>query len=226
MDLNPYVNIHTHHVGEGINVLDVGEGKAWVDEERMRVLNEGQDVFYSVGIHPMKVGAVSENALAGIEDTIKIEKVIAIGECGLDRRSPVSIGEQERVLEAQVKLAEEFRKPLIIHCVKAYSELIAIRKKTKSTVPWIIHGFNNNEQILRQLLDNGFYISMGTALLNEQSHAYHLIRQIPASTLFLENDDREIEIGVIYKAASGIIGLTAEELKNVMLDNYKKIFAI
>lgn len=226
MDLNPYVNIHTHHAGEGINVLDVGEGKAWMNEEMKRVLEEGQEVFYSVGIHPMKVGSVSGNALACIEDTIKVEKVIAIGECGLDRRSPVSIGEQERVLEAQVKLAEEFRKPLIIHCVKAYSELIATRKKTKSTVPWIIHGFNNNEQILQQLLDHGFYISMGTALLNEQSNAYHLMRRIPASALFLENDDREIEIGVIYKVASGIIGLTAEELKNVMSDNYKKIFAI
>ena len=36
--MNPYVNIHTHHVGEGINILDVGEGKAWVEKEKRRTL--------------------------------------------------------------------------------------------------------------------------------------------------------------------------------------------
>ena len=49
------MNIHTHHVGEGINILDVGEGKAWVEKEKRRELVEGQNVFYSVGVHPMKL---------------------------------------------------------------------------------------------------------------------------------------------------------------------------
>lgn len=224
--MNPYVNIHTHHAGEGINILDVGEGNTWIDRENQREPETGQEVFYSVGIHPMKLEEVGEDALACIEDTIQLDKVIAIGECGLDRRSPFSIEEQGRILEAQVALAERYRKPLIIHCVKAYSELIAIRGKTKSTVPWIIHGFNNNEQILQQLLGHGFHVSVGAALLNARSNAFHLIRQVPADRLFLENDDKEIEIGVIYEAAAGVLGLDVEELKRMMLENYKKVFAI
>ena len=224
--MNPHVNIHTHHAGEGINILDVGEGNAWIDREHHREPEEGQKVFYSAGIHPMRLERVDEDALACIEDTIQLDKVIAIGECGLDRRSPFSIEEQGKILEAQVALAEKYRKPLIIHCVKAYSELIAIRGKMKSTVPWIIHGFNNNEQILQQLLIHGFYISVGAALLNSRSNAFHLIRRVPVDRLFLENDDKEVEISVIYKAASGILGLDVEELKRAMLENYKKVFAI
>ena len=78
--MNPYVNIHTHHVGEGINILDVGEGKACVEGEEKRKSVEGQEVFYSVGVHPMKLAGLGENVFTGIEDTVRMEKVIAIGE--------------------------------------------------------------------------------------------------------------------------------------------------
>ena len=132
--MNPYVNIHTHHVGEGINILDVGEGKAWVEKEEKREWIEGQNVFYSVGIHPMKLNELGESVFVGIEDTVRIKKVIAIGECGLDRRSPIGMKTQEEILAVQVGLAEALRKPLIIHCVKAYSELIAVKRRTGSSV--------------------------------------------------------------------------------------------
>lgn len=222
--MNPYVNIHTHHVGEGINILDVGEGKAWVEKEKRRELVEGQNVFYSVGVHPMKLNELGESVFVGIEDTVRIKKVIAIGECGLDRRSPICMKTQEEILDVQVGLAEELRKPLIIHCVKAYSELIAVKKRTGSSVPWIIHGYNNNEQILRQLLDHGFYISVGAALLNSHSNAFQLLRVIPLGALFLENDDKEVEIHVIYEAASAILGIEVEALKEMMRMNYNKVF--
>ena len=101
---------------------------------------EGQEGFYSVGVHPMKLDKLGENVFTGIEDTARMEKVIAIGECGLDRRSPVCMESQEKILEVQVGLAEKLRKPLLIHCVRAYSELIAVKKRTGSTVSWIVHG--------------------------------------------------------------------------------------
>lgn len=222
--MNPYVNIHTHHVGEGINILDVGEGKAWVEKEEKRKRVEGQEVFYSVGIHPMKLNELGENVFAGIKDTVRMEKVIAIGECGLDRRSPICMETQEEILAVQVGWAEELRKPLIIHCVKAYSELLAVKKRMGSSVPWIIHGYNNNEQILRQLLNHGLYISVGAVLLDSRSNAFRLLRMIPAERLFLENDDKEVEIPVIYEAASAILGVDVEVLKEITRNNYNKIF--
>ncbi len=222
--MNPYVNIHTHHVGEGINILDVGEGKAWVEKEEKRELVEGQNVFYSVGVHPMKLNELGESVFVGIEDTARMEKVIAIGECGLDRRSPIGMKTQEEILAVQVGLAEALRKPLIIHCVKAYSELIAMKRRTGSSVPWIVHGYNNNEQILRQLLNHGLYISVGAALLDSRSNAFRLLRMIPAERLFLENDDKEVEISVIYEAASAIFEVDVEVLKEITRNNYNKVF--
>ena len=153
-----------------------------------------------------------------------MEKVIAIGECGLDRRSPIGMKTQEEILAVQVGLAEALRKPLIIHCVKAYSELIAVKRRTGSSVPWIVHGYNNNEQILRQLLNHGLYISVGAALLDSRSNAFRLLRMIPAERLFLENDDKEVEISVIYEAASAIFEVDVEVLKEITRNNYNKVF--
>jgi len=177
-----------------------------------------------VGIHPMKLNESGENLVAGIEDTARMEKVIAIGECGLDRRSPIGMKTQEEILAVQVGLAEALRKPLIIHCVKAYSELIAVKRRTGSSVPWIVHGYNNNEQILRQLLNHGLYISVGAALLDSRSNAFRLLRMIPAERLFLENDDKEVEISVIYEAASAIFEVDVEVLKEITRNNYNKVF--
>jgi len=222
--MSPYVNTHTHHVGEGINVLDVGEGKAWQERASGHLVTGGENVFYSVGVHPMNVEQAGHEVLVMVGKMILDERVIAVGECGLDRRSTATMQEQERVLLEQVRWAEKSRKPLIIHCVKAHSELISLQRKSGSSVPWIIHGFNNNGRILRQLLDHGFYISIGAALLNSQSNAFQLIRKIPLEMLFLENDDREIEIPVIYEAASRRIGLEEERLRERLWENYKKIF--
>lgn len=128
------------------------------------------------------------------------------------------------MLEIQVGLAEELHKPLIIHCVKAYSELIAVRKRMKSSVPWVIHGYNNNRQILQQLLEHGFYISVGTALLNARSNIFQLLRTIPLDVLFLENDDKKVEIHVIYETASTILGIDVETLKEIIWRNYNGVF--
>lgn len=223
--MNPYVNIHTHHVGGGYNILDVGEGKEWLIDEQGRELKAGEEVLYSVGIHPLKAGTVGDEDLANLQEMMQYDKVVAIGECGLDRRATLDLSGQERLLAAQVELAERYRKPLIIHCVRAFSELIALRKKTKSTVPWIVHGFNNNEQILRQLLDHEFYISIGTAFFNPQSNAFHLVRKIPREFLFFENDDDDVDILYLYEAASCYLGIGEEDLMKRIWENYQKVFA-
>lgn len=134
----------------------------------------------------------------------------------------VLFSEQIPLLIGQVELAEQARKPLIIHCVKAYPDLIRVRKGVKTTVPWIIHGFNNNEQILNQLLEHGFYISVGPQLLNPRSNAFRLLRKIPLYALFLESDDRDVRIEAIYESAASELGIGEEELKRVIWVIIKK----
>ena len=147
----------------------------------------------------------------------------AIGECGLDRRSTVSMIEQEAIFATQIEWAIEIQKPLIIHCVKAFSELIKMKKKYQPNVAFVVHGFNNNQQIFNELLKNDFYFSFGKAILQENSNAAKALKNIPHNRFLLETDNEKISIKTIYEAASNILNLEENEIKALIVSNLEKI---
>jgi TatD DNase family protein len=121
-------------------------------------------------------------------------------------------------------LAELLKKPVIIHCVRAFDELMSIKKKNNPQVPLIIHGYNNNQQIAQALVKQGFYLSLGTQLLNPSSNPAKNIKTIPLNRLFLETDDKNHTISSIFAVASSILNLQQTLLEDVIRENYEKIF--
>jgi TatD DNase family protein len=111
----------------------------------------------------------------------------------------------------------------VVHCVKAFNEVVALKRKLTPAVPWVIHGFNNNANILKTLIDNDLYISMGSALLRSNSNAAKLIRHIPAERLFLETDERPISIKTIYSVASEHLKIPSEQLRQNIYQNFLTI---
>ena len=87
--------------------------------------------------------------------------VIALGEAGLDKSIDAPLSLQTEVFTEQVKLSEAFRKPLVIHCVKAWDELLAVKKDLNPQMPWVIHGFRGNDILAEQLIRKGLYLSFG-----------------------------------------------------------------
>ena len=148
----------------------------------------------------------------------------AVGECGLDRPRGASLEIQTDALERQIHIAERVGKPVILHCVKAFPELIGAKKRLSPSVPLIVHGFNNNLQILRSLLDAGFYISLGAALLRPGSNAVRTIPVIPAGRLFLETDDSGRMIDDIYTKASALLNIEITQLKSNIQCNFTRLF--
>ena len=158
----PYINIHTHQI--------FGKDELFIiNLSPERYVDSG---YCSVGIHPWYINFSSlEKDLVKLGSLASEKNVLAVGECGLDRLIDVPLDKQEVVFKEQLYIAEQVQKPVIIHCVKAFDSLIRIKKECKITVPLIVHGYNNNQQILLELLKNGFYISFGKALLQEGSNA-------------------------------------------------------
>ena len=112
----PFIDIHTHpfrNEKDTITVQNIYPGEGFA-------AFSGRN-FYSVGLHPWHIKSYPENneALVMVEDALEFDHVIFIGECGLDKNCGTDFNEQFRVFEAQAFMAEEYRKPLIIHCVKA-----------------------------------------------------------------------------------------------------------
>ena len=127
------------------------------------------DALYSVGIHPWQLP--DEETWQWVERMALHSQVVMIGECGIDRlRSPLTIDRQEQWLLRHIALSERVEKPLLLHIVRAYAEILRIHRITGIHQPWIIHGFRGKIALATQLLAAGFHLSLAanapTALLD------------------------------------------------------------
>ncbi|BAX78686.1 hydrolase TatD [Labilibaculum antarcticum] len=218
MPVLPYINIHTHHLNDYSNVcivLSINPGEQITNREA---------VFYSVGIHPWDSNLTDvPSAIHELEISASDSNVIAIGETGLDRMIETPLSIQEDVFQKQLQIAEKYNKPVIIHCVKCFSELISIRKKKSIKLPWIVHDFRKNIQIAEDLIALGCYLSFGKALLTDEK-LQTVFRSLPMNKLFLETDDSDIKIEELYKKASLVKGLNLEDLKEELFSNFTTCF--
>ena len=149
----------------------------------------------------------------------------AIGECGLDRACDSDFELQREVFIKQIELSEQYHKPLIIHAVRSYPDIISIWKEMKPNQPWIIHGFNGNEHSAEQLLrHDGIYLSLGDVLFKNEKRAERLLDIIPSDRLFLETDVAERSIVEVYEKASLLSGVATDILRKDIFDNFVKIF--
>ncbi len=219
--MTQFLNFHTH------NFPPTPQEKSIYNLliQDIRRFGEVENNWLSVGIHPWYAHSEDwQSQLTAVEQVAGHKNVLAIGECGLDRGISLPLATQLAILTAQLKLAERLQKPVIIHCVRAFNELLQWKKQVKPSVPLIVHGFNNKPEIMQQLLANGFYFSLGTALFKPESNAVKVLKIIPLSRLFLENDDRNTPIEKIYEAAAVQLEIPISALKNQIWTNFATVF--
>jgi TatD DNase family protein len=222
--MTPFIDIHTHFENFNAGIIAVlnhtqKEYFSLAKLDNTQPKSETRN-SKSIGLHPWFLTKENfETDFNKLTQFIENQNIIALGECGLDRLKGESLAFQSYAFEAQIRLAESVKKPVIIHCVKAYNEIISIKRKLKPTVPLIIHGFNQNEAILKDLLKNGFYISLGAAILKTDSNAAKHISKVSLDRLFFETDDENVSIIDIYEKAAQILNIEIPELKKIIHQN-------
>lgn len=174
-------DFHTHR-------LDVAPGTAvvclpqemilhasnWMlgDAAEHHLPHAAEGALYAAGVHPWWTahdGFDLEVHLAGLERLLAFPEVIHVGECGLDRAIlPADVAESERlfalqeeVFVAMVQLSEKYRRPLTIHCVRAFDAILRLKKSLAPTQQWTIHGFRGRPALAAQLLAAGLDLSFG-----------------------------------------------------------------
>lgn len=183
------------------------------------------DGFFSLGIHPWFMADQDCDAsFIRLEAACADPRLLAVGECGLDRSIAVPLARQIACFERQLAVAEACRKPVVIHCVRAYEELLRIRKRHGCRLPWVVHGFNRNAAIAEQLLKHGCYLSLGAALLDSRQAVATLLPALPVDRLFLETDAGEATIETLYRIAADRIGLTRDALQRQLTINFNRVF--
>ena len=213
-----FFNLHTHKWTNQHNVLEI------VNQYPQEF--DATIPYYSIGIHPwFIIKKRIESDLAIIERKIQEANCLAVGECGLDKRIEIPMELQQIVFEKQLLLAQKHQKAVMIHCVAAFQELIAIKKKLHISVPLLIHGFSKNAQLAKQLLDNGFYISFGKyLLLNKELEA--VFKSVPNNRFFLETDTVNKGIEAVYGLAAKYKGISVKEIQEMVNNNFNEVFDI
>jgi TatD DNase family protein len=211
-----FFNLHTHQFTNQPDVLEL------VNQYPQEF--DATIPFYSMGIHPLFIDETRlESDFEIINQKLALSECLALGECGLDNRSETPFAVQEVIFEKQLLLAEKYRKPVVIHCVAAFQELIAIKKKRQISVPMIIHGFSKKVELAKQLIENGFYISFGKNLLRNPDLEF-VFTSVPNHQFFLETDTIEEGIQNVYALASKYKNIRIEELQQLIELNYKTVF--
>lgn len=207
-----YFNLHTHQYTNDVETLELVNQYPQEFDDTVS--------FYSIGIHPLFIDIERlESDFQILEQKVALSGCLAVGECGLDKRSETSFNIQLEVLERQLLIAEKFQKPVVIHCVLAFQELVEMKKRLKITTPILIHGFSKKEQLAKQLLNNGFYLSFGKNLLRNPELESVFVNT-PDNRFFLETDMIEEGIRDVYALAAKYKNKPVTEIQELVKHNF------
>jgi TatD DNase family protein len=217
-----FIDIHTHgsHPAHGKFMVEILMAHEAILPE------EQKGIAYAAGIHPWHLNEGNRSRLTEFMYRVAPHPaIVAVGEAGFDRLRGPSIELQREVFEEQVRLAGQLGKPMVIHCVKAWDEILAVHRRLKPTTLWLIHGFRGKKELATQLISRGFYISIWFEFALRPESA-DLIRFLPVEKLFLETDGADIDIRDIYIKVAADLGFSMDELKTVMNNNFKRFLGI
>lgn len=175
--------------------------------------------WFSCGVHPW-YSEDAEPQLKFLKEVAGDNRIVAIGEAGLDKLKGPPLDIQQKVFEQQIQLSEQLEKPLIIHCVKAWDRLLHLHKAYNPRQKWIIHGYRGKPELTRQLLSHGFMFSVGDKY-NEDS-----LKIIPLDRLFCETDESDDPIDEIYEDIALCLGISVDKLAAQVENNIRRIFPL
>lgn len=167
-------------------------------------------LFYAAGIHPHWIeqqlwfktdnenvlDCVAREKIAALihqeflpSANVNAVRCVAVGECGLDKMISTPLSLQQQLLVTHIEVANQLQKPLIVHCVRAHNELIALLKKHKPKRGGVIHAFSGSYEIAQQYVDLGFYLGVGATITYERAQKTRAaVTKIPLDWIVLETD--------------------------------------
>ncbi|MEZ0323408.1 MAG: TatD family hydrolase [Hydrogenothermaceae bacterium] len=213
------------------------------EDEISKALNLGkkfENVYVAIGYHPYEADRIDENSIKSLENLLKSDKVVAVGEMGLDfYRNNASKENQYKYFLMQIDLAKKYNLPVIIHSREANRETQEIIK-SENIDNGIMHCFGGDYNLLKTALDNGLYISFaGNVTYPKADNLREILRYVPLDRLLLETDspylspqkvrgqkNKPSNIRYTYEFVSQFLNIDLEDLENVIYNNTLSLFKI
>lgn len=197
--------------------------------------------FASAGLHPHDAADWDDGLADLICGLAREDRIIAIGECGLDYYRDLSPREaQDRAFRAQIRLAKECDLPMIHHVRDAWPQARAVLEE-EGLPPrrGIFHAFAGDADFARWAVDEGYRLGIGGVLTYKSAHLPEAIEGLPPEALFLETDapwlppqpwrGRRNEPAYLRHTAAALaerVGLSVDELSEIQATEFERTFRV
>ena len=193
-------------------------------DETIEIINNYSDVYATIGYHPEEADNILDKDLIKLEQLLSLEKIIGIGEIGLDYHySSENKEKQQQLFEYQLSLAEEYNLPVVIHTRDATNDTINILKKYK--VKGIIHCFSGSYETACQYINMGFLLGIGGVITFKNCHLNDTVKRLSLKNIVLETDSPYLS-PVPYRGkqnSSKNISIIAEYLAKELVQDINSI---
>ena len=248
-----FIDTHCHIVSEYYDDIDEVVKNA-IDNGVLRIIVNGYnmqsnrevlelvkkyDVVYgALGIQPEELYDYNDDSLKFIEEHINDEKIIAVGEIGLDYHYDTDKDLQKELFKRQLEIAYKYNKPVIIHSRDCIQETYNILKESK--VKGTMHCYSGSKEMALEFIKIGFSIGIGgVSTFKNAKNIVDVIKYIPLEYIILETDspyltpepyrgkrNEPMYIPIVAKRVADIKGLDIKEIERTTTDNARRLFDI
>lgn len=211
-------------------------------EKVIEISNKYKSVYCALGIHPSEVKDAKEEDFEKIIELLGVEKIVAIGECGLDYYwDKTYVEEQKKVFLKQIEIAKEFKLPLLVHDRDAHKDTFdLLTQNIKDEVPVVMHCFSGSLEFAKECIKKGFYIALGGVVtFKNAKKAHEIAKEIPLEHLLLETDapyltpvpyrgkrNEPAYVKFVAEEIAKIRGISFEQVAEITTVNAGKVFKI
>lgn len=228
--------------GHGIEmVVNVG-ASIQSTKNTLELVKQYPFVYGAVGVHPSHTDELNEDLLNWLEHVSLGEKIVAIGEIGLDYYwdEPDRAIQKEWFIK-QLNLAKKVKLPIIIHSRDAAQDTLTIMKAEKAEeIGGVIHCFSYGTEMAREYLNMGFYLGIGGVLTFQNAKKLkEVVEYVPLESIVLETDcpylspvpnrgkrNSSMNLTYVVDAISSIKGISRDEVLRVTNQNARKLYRL
>ena len=196
-------------------------------------------VYAAVGIHPDEVGCLNEENFAQMKELFKEEKVVAVGEIGLDYywdNEPREV--QKKWFIRQLELARELDLPVLIHSREAAADTMEIMKEHAKGLSGVIHCYSYSKEMAQEYIKMGFYIGVGGVVTFKNAKKIkEVVQMAPMERILLETDspslapvpyrgkrNSSLYLPYVVRGIAEIKGISEEEVIEMTEKNAVRLF--
>ena len=218
----------------GVNYLIVSGSNFEDNAFNMKIIAKYNNLFASVGFHPSMASMVNDTDFDYLESLIRNEKVVAIGEIGLDYHYGKDDENKQKILfKKQLDLAKKYNLPVVIHTRDAFLDTYNILKEYD--LRGVIHCFSGSLEVAKQYLDLGYYLGIGGVVTFKNSKLKDVISEIGIDRVVFETDspylspirgehNEPANVKLVCEFVSKLLNISFDDAANITFNNAKSLF--